>query len=409
MSVINTNTKSIVAQNAMTVNNRSMSKAMEQLSTGRRINTAADDAAGLSIASKMTSQIKGLNQAVRNANDGISMLQTADGAMIEVTNMLQRMRELAVQSANDTNTADDRTYLNNEFQQLKNEIDRIAENTEWNGMKILNENPNLGSNASGNPREVKFQVGANADQTIDVTFKKFDFASSASGVTASSAQLEMGAVADGASITTAVVTIGGTALTFDVATDFTVLANDPNSTQVATFASQMQTAIRARSGYEGISVSSVGEVLTIDDPAGRSLGGFALTTVTGEVFTSAAGSSPSGSSESDSVFYGNAAIHSSVITTKADANLSITALDHAIKAVNTERSTFGAVINRLNYAADNLTNVSQNTSESRSRVLDTDYAQATTELARTQIISQAATAMLAQANQAPQSVLSLLR
>jgi len=411
MSVINTNVKSLVAQNASNVNNRAMSKAMEQLSTGKRINSASDDAAGLAISSKMTSQIKGLNQAVRNANDGISMLQTADGAMIEITNMLQRMRELAVQSANDTNTTDDRTYLNNEFQQLKNEINRISQNTEWNGMKILNENPNLGSNASGNPRQVQFQVGANADQTIDVTFKKFDFTSSASGVTASQAQVELGSLADGDGATAAVVTINSVALTFDVGTDFTALAADPSSTEIATFASQLQTAIRGRSGYESVSVTSTGDVITIEDPAGRSISAFSLTGATPAdvVFTAAAGSSPTGSAESDSVFSGSAAIHSSIITTKADANTSITSLDNAIRAVNTERSTFGAVINRLTYAADNLTNVSQNTSASRSRVLDTDYAAATTELARTQIISQAATAMLAQANQQPQSVLSLLR
>jgi flagellin len=411
MSVINTNSKSIIAQNSLTVNNRAMTKTMEQLSTGKRINSAADDAAGLAISSKMTSQIKGLNQAVRNANDGISMLQTADGAMVEVTNMLQRMRELAVQSSTDTNTQDDRTYLDNEFQQLKNEIDRIAENTEWNGSKILNENSTLGSNTAGQPRLVQFQVGANASQTIDVTFKKFDFASSTSGVTASSAQVELGALADGAAATAAVVTIGGTALTFDKTTDFTALAANPTSANITTFASELQTAIRGRSGYEGVSVSSTGEVLTIEDPAGRSIGGFTLTgaTAANVVFTAAAGSSTTGSSESDSVFYGSAAIHSLVITDKANSNTSITALDYAIKAVNTERSTFGAAINRLSYAGDNLTNVSQNTSASRSRVLDTDYAQATTELARTQIISQAATAMLAQANQAPQSVLSLLR
>ena len=411
MSVINTNSKSIIAQNSLTVNNRSMTKAMEQLSTGKRINSAADDAAGLAISSKMTSQIKGLNQAVRNANDGISMLQTADGAMVEVTNMLQRMRELAVQSSTDTNTQDDRTYLDNEFQQLKNEIDRIAENTEWNGSKILNENVNLGSGAANAPRQVQFQVGANADQTIDVTFKKFDFASSASGVTTSSAQVELGALADGAAATAAVVTIGGTALTFTKTTDFTALAANPTSANITTFASELQTAIRGRSGYEGISVSSTGEVLTIEDTAGRSISAFSLTgaTAANVVFTAAAGSNPTGSSEADSVFSGNAAIHSLVITDKANSNSSITALDFAIKAVNTERSTFGAAINRLTYAADNLTNVSQNTSASRSRVLDTDYALATTELARTQIISQAATAMLAQANQAPQSVLSLLR
>ena len=294
---------------------------------------------------------------------------------------------------------------------MKNEIDRIAENTEWNGMKILNENQNLGSGAAGSPRLVSFQVGANGAQTIDVTFKKFDFTSAASGVTKSTAQVELGALADGASATAAVITIGGTALTFSKTADFATLADNPNAGQIATFANSLNTAIRGRSGYEGVTVTSTGEVITIEDPAGRSIGAFSLTgaTAANVVFTAAAGANPAGSSENDSVFAGNAAIHSIAISNKADINPAITALDFAIKAVNGERSTFGSLINRLNYAADNLTNVSQNTSASRSRVLDTDYAQATTELARTQIISQAATAMLAQANQAPQSVLSLLR
>jgi flagellin len=276
MSVINTNVKSIVAQNAMSVNNRSMSKAMEQLSTGKRINSAADDAAGLAIANKMTAQIRGLNQAVRNANDGISMIQTAEGATKEVTNMLQRMRELAVQAANDTNTSADRSALTAETTQLAEEITRIAENTTWNGMKLLD-----GSQFSAST-SASFMVGANsADTAITVAFQS---------ITASA-----------------------------------------------------------------LSVSALS-------------------------FTSAGASTTA-----------------------------LGTIDTALATIDTFRATLGAKINRLNYAADNLSNVSQNTSESRSRIQDTDYATATTELARTQIISQAATAMLAQANQQPQSVLSLLR
>jgi flagellin len=388
-----------------------MSKTMEQLSTGKRINTAADDAAGLAISNKMTSQIRGLNQAVRNANDGISLLQTAEGAMVEMTNMLQRMRELSVQSATDTNTTDDRSYLNAEFQQLKNEINRIAQNTEFNGMKIMNEEVQLGSGAAQAPRAVAFQVGANASQTIDVTFKKFDFVSSAGGAAKSTAQVELGALADGAAATAAVVTIGGSALTFDKTTDFTALAANPSVGEIATFAGELNTAIRARSGFEGVTVSSVGEVLKIEDSAGRSISAFSLTgaTTANVVFTAATGSNVTGSSESDSVFHGSAAIHSLAISDKAGANAAIASLDSAIKAVSNERSTMGSVINRLTYAADNLASISTNTSASRSRVLDTDYAQATTELARTQIVQQAATAMLAQANQQPSSVLSLLQ
>ena len=279
MSVINTNVKSIVAQNAMTVNNRAMGKAMEQLSTGKRINGAADDAAGLAISEKMTAQIRGLNQAVRNANDGISMIQVAEGATVEVTNMLQRMRELAVQGINGTNTTVDRNALKTEYQQLGKEIQRISENTEWNTTKV--------SNASAN--SAAFQVGANSSQTITVAFS-----------------------------------------------DITALSG-------------MATAV--------ISAAEAASVGSVPDFAGSTL----------------------------------------------------STLDTAINAIGSYRSTLGASINRLNYAADNLQNVSSNTAASRSRIQDTDYAQATTELARTQIIQQAATAMLAQANQQPQSVLSLLR
>ena len=157
-TVINTNVGSLMAQNAISKNSRSLSEAMDQLSTGKRINSAADDAAGLAISSKMTAQINGLDQAVRNANDGISLLQTAEGATIEITNMLQRMREISVQASNDTYTSAERAYLNLEFQQLNTEMTRIAANTQWNGMEILD-----GVNNTFN-----FQVGANANQTIDV-------------------------------------------------------------------------------------------------------------------------------------------------------------------------------------------------------------------------------------------------
>jgi flagellin len=268
MSVINTNVKSLVAQNAMTTNNRSMNKVMEQLSTGSRINSAADDAAGLGIANKMTAQIRGLNQAVRNANDGISMIQTAEGATKEITNMLQRMRELAVQSANGTySDADDRVSLDEEYQALATQITDIANNTKWNGQGVLD-----------TTTAVTFQVGSSDAETLDWT-------------------------------------------PTDLATDIAITGN---------------------------------------------------------------------------------------LTTLALANTEIGAIDTLITAVDTARSTMGATINRLTYVADNLANISQNTSASRSRIQDTDYASATTELARTQIIAQAATAMLAQANQQPQMVLKLL-
>ena len=285
MTVINTNINSLISQNALTRNNRSLSSSMEQLSTGKRINTAADDAAGLAISNKMTAQVRGLNQAVRNANDGISMIQTAEGATQEITNMLQRMRELAVQSANDTNTDTDRGSLDAEFAQLSEEINRIAENTQFNTRNVL------AGGTGGSAQTMTFHVGANSGQTITVDFEN-------------------------------------------------------------------------------------------------------LTTGTGATLSSVAWAS------------GSAGFN---ISTQTGANSALATIDSAIADVDAFRADLGAKVNRLTYAADNLTNVSQNTAASRSRILDTDYAQTTTELARTQIIQQAATAMLAQANQAPQSVLSLLR
>jgi flagellin len=276
-TVINTNVKALVATSSLVKNSRAMANTMESLSTGSRINKASDDAAGLSIRENMTAQIKGLNAAVRNANDAISMLQTADGALSEVADMLQRMRELGTLAQNDTYSTAQRVAMNDEFTQLQSEIDRIADNTQWNGMNLLD---GTGGNWGGGSL-FTFQVGANAGQTISVAIAGMGIASL------------------------------------------------------------------------GISAVSIGTV--------------------------------------------------------TDARDAVTALDDAISVLNTRRSVLGSVINRLTHAVDNLTNVSQNATESRSRVTDTDYATATSELARTQIIQQAATAILAQANQQPQMVLSLLK
>jgi flagellin len=276
-TVINTNVKALVSTSALVKNGRAMANTMESLSTGSRINKASDDAAGLSIRENMTAQIKGLNAAVRNANDAISMLQTADGALNEVADMLQRMRELGTLAQNDTYSTAQRVAMNDEFTQLQSEIDRIADNTQWNNMNLLD---GTGGNWGGGSL-FTFQVGANAGQTISVAIAGMGIASL------------------------------------------------------------------------GISAVSIGTV--------------------------------------------------------TDARDAVTALDDAISVLNTRRSVIGSVINRLTHAVDNLTNVSQNATESRSRVTDTDYATATSELARTQIIQQAATAILAQANQQPQMVLSLLK
>jgi flagellin len=415
MSVINTNTKSIVAQNALTINNRSMNKAMEQLSTGKRINAASDDAAGLAIANKMTSQIKGLNQAVRNANDGISLLQTAEGSMVEMTNMLQRMRELAVQSGNDTNTATDREYLDLEFQQLVGEISRISKNTQWNGMNILNNTAIGTENLATGARDVKIQVGANANQTIDLSFKNFDFGVG-TPATASKTLLNLGADADLAAGKNLQLTIGTTVFDTSIAT--AVAAAGITAAETTAIATALNDVVSKRVGFENVKITASGTTILVEDSEGRAVTPFSLkkadATEVGAAVTltvQQAGVAASGAVAPDAktVFSGTSQLNNQNIKTLAAANTAITNVTNAIGKVSEQRSTLGAVMNRLNYAADNLTNVSANTQASRSRVEDTDYAQATTELARTQIIAQAATAMLAQANQAPQSVLALLR
>ena len=278
MSVINTNVSALYSQNAMKTNARAMSKAMEQLSTGARVNSAADDAAGLAISQNMTSQIRGLNMAIRNVNDGINMMQTSEGAMIEQSNMLQRMRELAIQAMNGTYSNVQRGYMDKEFQQLNSQIDQIAHDTMWNDQAVL-----LGGSGLSDVT-FEFQAGQDSGQTISVTI---------GSMTAS-----------------------------------------------------------------GLGIMSA---TPID------------------------------------------------ITSGASATEALDVISSALEIINEQRAAIGAGINRMQYTADNLANISSNQTQSRSTIVDTDYAIATTQLAKTQIIQQASTAMLAQANQQAQSVMALLK
>jgi flagellin len=280
MSVINTNVNSLVTQNAITKNDRSMSLAMTQLSTGKRINSAKDDAAGLAISTRMTSQIRGLNMGTRNANDAISLIQTAEGGTETVTSMLQRMRELAVQSATDTYSSGDRVLLQKEFSQLREEISRTGKLTNFNGQQLLNSSEVL-----------EFQIGANSGDTLT---------------------------------------------------------------------------------YSTINLTSV-----------IALGGASI------------GDSTSASAAN--------------VLTQSAAATTMSTIDAALDNINSERARMGAMMNRLTYAADNLINISQNLTQARSRIEDTEYASVTRDLARSQIIQQAGIAMLAQANQQPQAILSLLK
>lgn len=422
MSVINTNVSSTLAANALTKNERAMTVSMERLSTGLRINSAKDDAAGLAISSRMSAQISGLNQAVRNANDGISLLQTAEGATIEVSNMLQRMRELAVQSASDTNTSSDRSYLDLEYKQLMSEITRVAESTEWNGMKILN-NTEVGSSVasgSGTAREVKFQIGSNANQTVSVSLKDFSFST---GTAATPGEYQINMLADDFSTADTIeftITRGGTATNFTV-TGFTApAAAAATSAEVDAISTKIANIVNNTVGFQNVTFSTVGTTISITDSEGGVVSAFDSSAAgtslasSGALSTKVAGVSAGvaadpATANAAAVFGGSARLNDTSLTSQANSNTAIQRLDVAIDSLNAERATLGSVMSRLTYAADNLANVSQNTEASRSRIQDADYAAETTELARTQIIAQAGTAMLAQANQVKQTVLSLLK
>ncbi len=409
MSVINTNVKSLIAQNSLTTNNRKLSDAMQSLSTGKRINSAKDDAAGLAISEKMNSQVRGLNQAVRNANDAISMVQTAEGAMVEVTNMLQRMRELSVQSSNDTNTTDDRSYMNTEFQSLKSEINRVVKNTQWNGMNLLDGSftNNVSTTVSGAAAgtyvsgEMRFQIGANANQTITHTFGDFD---------------DQDAVAQVGTITLrANEDLAGTAYSGNTLGSGEVLRVTINNTVLSITPGSSTSADASTLGDLLASAINESGALSQLVSASNATGTITITSlVAGTEFSVLTNLKPNQSSLGyQSTTYnaskGWSTIADAGIINQTDSQKATQTLDAAIQVVNKSRASMGATINRLTYAADNLTNISTNTQESKSRILDADYASTTTELARTQIISQAATAMLAQANQQPQSVLSLLK
>jgi len=374
MASINTNMSANIAANSMTRNERSMSSTMERLSTGLRINSAKDDAAGLAISSKMTSQIRGLNQAVRNSNDAISMIQVAEGAMKEVTNMFQRMRELAVQSISDSNTTSDRTALNNEYKQLSAEVARVAENTQWNGTNILD----------GARTATTFQIGANADQTIAVNF---------------------GDLSTNNLTTTLSSTAEGTGQT--IVLSEALATGDVLSYKLTDSAGTSHFATITKAGLPDGSAATIVETTGAGADAGTDLATAALATLT--VTLTKVGSNDFTVSDVQVTRGTQAPVAATDITTSAFATTALGVLDTAIGGVNSTRAGLGASMSRLEYASDNLQNVSQNTSAARSRVLDADYASETTELARTQIIQQASTAMLSQANQSQQAVLALLK
>ena len=426
MSVINTNTAANISALAIKSNEREMSRAMERLSTGARINSAKDDAAGLAISDRMTSQTKGIEQSVRNANDAISMLQVAEGATAEISNMLSRMRELAVQAASGTYTATDRAALDLEFGALMDEIDRIAANTEWNGSAILAGNGSLETALElANSKDI--QLGADASQTMNLSLKSWRTKVAVdSNMTAADGTgrngidsvdtfvMDFGAITENQTIIVAglTATAGSDGATnAEVAAFF---ASEADGAQGNDASNKITRTSGALTGFSTSAVASTDQVTFTATTAGT---GLSVTgTSTGHVQTGGSGgtsnnsaySSTVSSVESGILFYGSTPTRID-ITSVANATQAITELDAAINGAAAEKAKLGSFMSRLQHASDNLQNISTNTQASLSRIADADYATETTELARTQIISQASTAMLAQANQVKQTVLSLLQ
>ena len=415
MTTINTNIAAMTAANSIKTNDRSMSVAMERLSTGLRINSASDDAAGLAIATKMTSQIRGLDAAARNANDAISMIQVADGAASEITDMLQRMRELTVQSSNGVNSTADKANLDQEFVQLAQAIDKIAETTEFNGRKILN-----GDADGAGDSTVTFQVGANsgANEQLDVNFADFNLAA---GTTAGTQGV------DTLAVTAASVTAGSDLVITDAEGDTITLTDDKVTAVVgsattlqnvsyADLAAAINIEIGANASFAQMAAvdSGANTITFTQDVAGSGsilaanqvVAGVGSALNSGSVSSTTVGSATGGAGNpmaADISAFSSTGIDESNYADTLDK------LDAALVGVASQRATFGAAINTLEHTVDNLVTTSANQSAARSQIQDADYAAETTALARTQIISQASTAMLSQANQAAQGVLALLR
>ena len=504
MSVINTNISSIQAQNNLRITQLKQSTAMERLSSGVRINSAKDDAAGLAISTRMTANIRGISAAIRNANDGISLTQTAEGSLGQISDNLQRIRELAVQSANTGNNASDRAALNNEAKQLIAEIDRVANNSAFNGIKLLDgtfqrQDLQVGAGNDANDRisvsissakSGALGVGSSSSYTTALTGAAVgdtalvtgalalngfavgaatkdgisigtDAEASASGIAVAAAinaiSGQSGVTATVGATTVAGTTITGTAYNVAIATD-KVKINGVNIGAIAAAGSiaerggQMAAAINAKTSQTGvtatfntttgavalsaadgrninIAIGAVGTALLaintgLTHTAGGTSGADVVSTTRSAVSLSAsssAGITVSGTASTAAAASGltvgytaatataGAGVSSLDLTTAAGSQLALATVDSAINSITDSRASMGASQNRLTASISNLETTSQNLQASRSRIMDTDYAKESTNLAKSQIVSQAATAMLAQANQSQQSVLALLK
>lgn len=496
MSVINTNISSMQAQNSVRTTGLNLSTAMERLSSGIRINSAKDDAAGLAISTRMTASIRGISAAIRNANDGISLTQTAEGSLGQIGDNLQRIRELAVQSANTGNNSSDRAAMNNEATQLIAEIDRIASNTTYNGIALLDgsfqaQNLQVGAGNGSNDR-IAISIGSAKSSALGVGSNSSYSTTAGNTAATGSTALLSGAISingysvgaassDGVSYTTpaasgiavaaainaisgssgvtatvAATTLAGTTVTTagyalaiaagDIVINGVDIGASVAATSIAARGGQVASAINAVSSQTGVTATfstTTGQVAlsaadgrnitVVTKNAGTKSGlgtvaateGTAVTATTQSKVTlsssssagitiantTAAGLTAAGltAGYTAATATAGAGVSSLTLTTAAGSQAALTTLDTAINTITDSRAAMGAYQNRLTAAISNLETTSMNLSASRSRILDTDYAKETTNLAKAQIIQQAATAMLAQANQSGQSVLALLK
>jgi flagellin len=375
-SIINTNLPSLNTQRNLGTSQSALNTSIQRLSSGLRVNSAKDDAAGLAIAERMNAQVRGLNVAARNANDGVSLAQTAEGALGKIGDMIQRMRELAVQSSNATNNATDRTALQNEVSQLKQEIDRVATSANFNGTKLLD----------GSFNSAKFQVGADAGDSITV-----------SAIT--NAQLAGMGVVNRAS------TQNSTAITDMTATalgDLTI-----NGTDIGVLAAAGTTQERQAQVVDAINrISTTTNVGAFYDAANNKIVMTSAATIT---LTGAAGAKTGFVAADSATAAASANMSALDVSSYGGAQLAIQQCDAALTQCNGARAQLGAIQSRFELAVSNIQIAAENTTAARSRIMDTDFAAETAQLARAQILQQAGNAMLSQANQLPQQVLQLLK
>ncbi len=392
MTTINTNVMSMTAQRNLSQSAGALATSMQRLSSGLRVNSAKDDAAGLAISERMNAQVRGLNVAARNANDGISLAQTAEGSLGKVGDMLQRMRELAVQSANATNSSSDREALQAEVSQLRSEIGRVADTTSFNGRKLLD----------GSFTAQSFQVGANANETITVA-------------AIANAKTNTLGVVTSASNTFTVNPAGISNLNSIAAGGIVVNGTNLGAIGAATSAServgQIAAAINEKSSITGINAAVVtngsgvvtGMTLTSESAlTANTITGAALTDATRAGFTDATNSAAT-------LAIVTPGIDTLDVSSFAGSTLALKQIDSALNQINSSRANLGALQSRFESAVANIQIQGENISAARGRIVDADFAKETSNLSRAQILQQAGTAMVAQANQAPQGVLSLLR